>query len=197
MDIHSILITVTEVVGQTAEVVTQTTEHAAKADPGILGTLGINWKIFLGQLLNFSIVLFIFWKWIVNPLGATLAARQEKIEAGLKNAQAMEIARKELEITKENEIRNARIEAERIIKGASDTATRLKQEIMAEAQAQSAKILDQTKIQVQSEKDQMLKEVKQEVATLVVAASEKILHAKLDSKKDHELIEVSLKSLNK
>ena len=39
----------------------------------------------------------------------------------------------------------------------------------------------------------MIKEVKQEVATLVVAASEKILRAKLDSKKDQELISESIR----
>jgi F0F1-type ATP synthase membrane subunit b/b' len=50
---------------------------------------------------------------------------------------------------------------------------------------------------IESEKVQTLKEIKQDVATLVVAASEKILRGKLDQKKDHELITESIREGNK
>ncbi|MGE5392525.1 MAG: F0F1 ATP synthase subunit B [Candidatus Saccharibacteria bacterium] len=165
---------------------------ASEAKPGLLGTLGINWKLFLAQLVNFAIVLFVFWKWIVKPLGSTLMARQEKIEAGLKHAEEQEAGRKNFETWKADEMKKARTEAEHIIKTASSAAEKLKQETMSQASAQSAKLLEQTKAELAMQKETMLKEVRSEVAGLVVAASEKILKEKLSDKKDLDLIKQNL-----
>ena len=159
----------------------------------VLGTLGINWKLFLAQLINFGIVLFIFWKWIVKPLGATLTARQEKIERGLKNAEYTEVEKKKFEEWKSSEMKKVRSEADHILRTTTDTANQIKQETIVDAQTHANKILEQAKSSIESEKVQMLKEVKLEVATLVVAASEKILRSKLDPKKDHQLINESIK----
>lgn len=162
---------------------------------GVLGALGINWKQFLAQLINFGIVLYIFWKWIVRPLAKNLTQRQERIESGLRNAALMEEERKKFDEWKVNELKRARNEADKIIRSAQDSATKMKQEIIHEAQTQSDKVLKQTQETLTLEKQQMLGEVKQEIATLVVAASEKILRSKLDPRKDHELIDKSLKGI--
>ncbi|MBX4187176.1 MAG: F0F1 ATP synthase subunit B [Candidatus Doudnabacteria bacterium] len=186
MDIHHIFIAATEVASEAA---------AQKASGGVLGTLGINWKLFLAQLVNFGIVLFVFWRWIVKPLGTTLTQRQERIESGLKNADRMDAEKKKFEEWKIGEMRKVRNEADNILRTTTDTANKIKQETIVEAQHQANKLLDQAKANIDSEKNQMLKEVKQEIATLVVTASEKILRHKLDPKKDHELINESLKGV--
>src|SRR3989338_2416248 len=180
MDIRSILFAATEVA-----------QEAAHTEESLLGTLGINWKLFVAQLVNFGIVLFVFWKWIVKPLGKTLTDRQNRIEQGLKNATMMDEEQKKFEEQKAADMRKVRTEADQIIRQATDSATKMKQEIIHEAQTQSDKLLVQAKQSIESEKQQMLKEVKTEVATLVVAASEKILRSKLDPRKDHELINES------
>ena len=161
----------------------------------VLGTLGINWKLLLAQLVNFGIVLFIFWKWVVKPLGATLTKRTEKIEEGLKNAEYTEAEKKKFEEWKLAEMKKVRAEADNILRTTTDTANKIKQETIVEAQHQANKVLDQAKTNIESEKVQMLKEVKQEISTLVVAASEKILRGKLDQKKDHDLINESMKGM--
>lgn len=161
----------------------------------VLGTLGIDWKLFLAQLVNFSIVLFIFWKWVVKPLGSTLSARTEKIEQGLKTADRMEEEKKKFDEWKQQEMKKVRTEADHILRTTTDTANQIKQETIVDAQKQAAKVLEQAKASIESEKTQMMKEAKQELATLVVAASEKILRHKLDPKKDHELINESLKEV--
>jgi F-type H+-transporting ATPase subunit b len=162
----------------------------------VLGTLGINWKLFLAQLVNFGIVLFIFWKWIVKPLGQTLTDRQSRIEQGLKNAEKTDEEKKRFEEWKMNEMKKVRTEADHILRTTTDTANQIKQETIVSAQSQANKILDQAKVSIESEKVQMMKEARQELATLVVAASEKILHGKLDDKKDHELINESMKQVH-
>ena len=161
----------------------------------LLGTLGIDWKLFLAQLINFGIVLFIFWKWIVKPLGKTLTERQEKIEKGLKYSESMEEEKKKFDDWKQQEMKRTRTEADHIMRTTSDTASKIKQETIAAAQNQSTQLLKQAKANIEIEKVQMLLEAKQELATLVVAASEKILRAKLDSSKDMELVLEAIKQV--
>jgi F-type H+-transporting ATPase subunit b len=161
----------------------------------VLGTLGIDWKLFLAQLVNFVIILFIFWKWIVKPLGQTLTDRQNRIEQGLKNAEKTDEEKKQFEEWKMNEMKKVRGEADHILRTTTDTANKVKQETIVSAQSQANKILDQAKVSIESEKVQMIKEARLELATLVVAASEKILRGKLDDKKDHELINDSMRSI--
>jgi len=182
MDFHSIILAATEAAA----------EHA---DGGVLGTLGINWKLFLAQLVNFGIVLFIFWKWVVKPLGTTLTNRQEKIEQGLKNADYMESEKKRFEEWKASEMKKVRGEADTILRTTTDTANKIKQETIVEAQHQANKILETAKVNIESEKVQAMNEAKAELSTLVVAASEKILRGKLDHKKDQELIADSMKGM--
>jgi F-type H+-transporting ATPase subunit b len=162
---------------------------------GIIGTLGINWKLFLAQLVNFSIVLFVFWKWVVKPLGTTLTKRQERIESGLKNAEHMDVERKKFEDWKQAEMKKVRNEADNILRVTTDTANQIKQETIVEAQSQANKLIEQAKSNIQSEKVQAMKEAREEIATLVVAASEKIIRGKLYMKKDHELINDSMKGM--
>lgn len=185
IDIHHIILSATEAVGATS------TEQSG----GVLGTLGINWKSFIAQLVNFSIVLFVFWKWIVKPLGKTLTDRQTKIESGLKNAEYMEDEKKKFEEWKSAEMQKVRQDSEKVLKSASEIAEKIKQETIATAQSQSGKMIEQAKTAIEQEKVQMLREVKSSVAELVVAVSEKILRSKLDGKKDDELIQDALKGL--
>ncbi len=186
INLHQIILAATEVAQHAEE---------AEASGGVLGTLGINWKLFVAQLINFGIVLFVFWKWVVKPLGTTLMERQKKIESGLKNAEYMEDEKKKFEDWKNQEMKKVQIEADQIIRTTTDTANKIKQETLSDAQVQAGKLVEQAKATIENEKGQMLREVKQEVATLVVAASEKILRTKLDSKKDQELIGESVKSI--
>jgi F-type H+-transporting ATPase subunit b len=202
MDLHNIMLAATEAAQQVQEAASQaaqTTGDAAHATEeaagGPLGTLGVNWKLFLAQLVNFGIVLFIFWKWVVKPLGKTLTDRQEKIESGLQNAAYMEDEKRKFETWKTEEMRKVRTDAERVLKTATETADKIKQETITSAQTQANKLVDQANAAIENAKVQMLQEIKGNVAELVVLASEKILKAKLDTKADHQLVSESVKEL--
>ena len=52
-----------------------------------LQVLGIQWPKLLAQLLNFSIVMFILWRWAYKPVFAVLEGRRQKIAEGVANAE--------------------------------------------------------------------------------------------------------------
>jgi len=198
MDLHQIILAATEAVQTAAEVGAAAIEtgHEAEAAPtGIVGTLGLNWKLFLAQLVNFGIVLFVFWKWVVKPLGETLTKRQERIEQGLKHSDLMEIEKQKFEQWKQEEMGKVRSEADRIMRSSTESAEKIKTQTVGEAQAQATKLLEQTRASIEAEKTRMVKEAKEEITSLVIAAAEKIIRAKLDPQKDQELINESVRSI--
>ena len=143
MDIHQIILAASEAVEQAA--------HPEQSD--LLGTLGINWKLFIAQLVNFVIVLAIFWKWIAKPLSKTLSDRQERIASGLKNAELQELEKKNFDQWKKEEMRKTRDEAEQILKSTSVEADKIKQETIAAAQDQAKKLAEQAMASIANEKD--------------------------------------------
>ena len=159
----------------------------AVAEPNFIGTLGLNWKLFLAQLLNFGVVLFVLWRWVFRPLSGALEQRRLKIEGSVKKAEEIEARLNLLAVERKETMQKARQEADGIIKDALTAASNIKTEGEAAARAQSEKILNDTKVEINAEKDRALKEVKTEIATIVIAAAEKVARVKIDSKQDMDL----------
>jgi F-type H+-transporting ATPase subunit b len=174
------------------------TEAAAEQAPsGFIGTLGLNWKLFLAQLVNFAIVLFILWRWVFKPVVRALESRRQKIENSVKQAEDIEKRVYEFEASQEERLKKAYAEAEEILKKAASSAEQSRKETLEVARAEAEKILSDMKSAIAAEKEQMLQEVREELATLTVMATEKILRAKLDLRKDSEIVREILQSINK
>ena len=174
--------------------------HAQEAvneasNSGIAGTFGLDWMKFIGQLLNFGIVLFILWKWVFTPVTKALEKRTEKIEKSLRDAENTAKEKEEFSKWKNEEMVKTRHEASSIITAAQTDAGKAKDEILAQAKAEQQKLVEQAKKQIESEKQQALTSAKSELADLVTMATEKVLRQKLDGKKDSELVKESLKSI--
>jgi F-type H+-transporting ATPase subunit b len=165
---------------------------APAASSNVATMFGLNWNLFIAQLVNFGIVLFILWKWVFGPLGKKLSERTEKIEKSLLQAKEIEQKHKEAEAERLAQLERARKEAGNIIERAEKLAVQTKEQILAEAKQASEKMIAQTKASLQDEKNKLMREVREEAANLVVAATEKIIRQKLDLKKDQELIKQSL-----
>lgn len=160
--------------------------HATEATGG-LGTLGINLKIFIAQLLNFSVVLLVLWKWAYKPIVNMLDARSEKIEKSLKDAEEVEKRVESLEEERKSVIAQAKAEANLILEKAREDADSRKTELLTKAKDEVSQVVRQGKGQLQAEKEQMLREVKKEIVELSVAAASKILAETVDEKKAQDL----------
>ncbi len=159
----------------------------------LIKTFHIELNLLVAQVVNFSIVLFVLYRFAYKPILKTLNSRTGKIEKGLKDAgeagrKLEEIAKKEKEV-----LSNAKKEAREIIKNAEEQAKNNAENIALEAKKQNEKLILTTKKQIEQEKNKMLAEVKSEIANLVVLATEKIIEEKLDRNKDMELIEKAIK----
>ncbi|MFH1404875.1 MAG: F0F1 ATP synthase subunit B [Patescibacteria group bacterium] len=170
--------------------------HATEASGG-LGTLGINLKIFIAQLVNFLIVLIVLWKWAYKPIVKMLEQRTEKIEKGMKSAELSEKKLSELEVEKDKIIAMAKSEAQKIHELARAQAEERKQDMVNKAKSEVESVIVQGKAQLKSEKDAMLKEARKDIIEIAVAAVEKILVDQVDEKKSKSFAEEVVKKMTK
>jgi F-type H+-transporting ATPase subunit b len=187
MDIYSIISHFTSVAHAAEEAA-----HEA-ANTGIAGMFGLNANLFLAQLINFGIIMLVLWKWVFGPVTKGLQNRTAKIEKSLQDAETVEQEKQNFEVWRTAEMTTARKEAAEIVAKAKTDAESVRTHLLSQTKAEQEKVIAQTKEQLKSEQARSVAEVKQEIATLVVAASQKILRGKLDPKTDKELIKESLK----
>ena len=158
-------------------------------------TLGLNIKFFIAQLINFGILLLVFWKWILPGVTKRLQERSQKIEKSLKDADQIQKDKLEFAAWKDKEMKSARQEASAIVTSAQAEAGKVKQKVLDETKMEQEKILQQSKEQIELEKNNALQSAKAELADLVTNATEKVLRKKLDHRTDMELIKESLSSI--
>lgn len=162
-------------------------------DESLLGMFGINWKAFIAQLLNFSIVLFVLWKWVFKPVSKGLSDRTTKIEASLAEAERINKDRQTFESWKQSEISDVRIEASHIITAAKQEAEIVKQDIITKAKTEQENMAQDTRNKLLQEKEAILREARNEITELIINATETILQQKIDPAKDKEIIKAALK----
>lgn len=173
-------------------------EAAAQVEKetGIVGTLGINWKLFLAQLVNFGIILYILRRFVFIPISKKLEERAEKIEKALQDAEEVEKQKTEFEEWKKQEMSKTRQEAADIITKAETDAGVAREDLMKKTKADQEKVIKQAKDQIESDQQKALAQIKSEVADLVTSATERVLKKKLDDKHDMELIKKTLEELS-
>lgn len=157
-------------------------------EPNFAATLGLNWKLFLAQAINFSIVLFVLWRWVFRPVAGALEARRQRIEGSVKKAAEIEERLAKLSAAETAKMKEARVQADQVIREASAAAAEAKAETIAAAKAAADKIMAGTKAAMMAEKEKAMREVRAEIAELTVLAAEKILRAKLDKDEDKKLV---------
>jgi len=153
--------------------------EAATGVAKIVQDFGISWPFFLAQVVNFTVVAFILWKFAFKPVLATLDDRQKKIADGLKYADEMKA---KLEATQQETaaiLKKASVEASRIIDDARKTAKDYLDKQTQEATAKANDVLVKAQQAVELEHKKMLADARVEIARLVVVTTERVLAKKL------------------
>ncbi len=171
--------------------------HAAAQSTGVAQLFGLNVKLFLAQLVNFLIILFVLWRFVFRPVSKALAERSEKIENSLAEAQKISADRETFDSWKNQEISSVQQEAAAIITKAKGEAEQVKSEITETAKQEATKIVEKGKQQLEDEKNKAVAEIKSEIASMVVSATEAVLKKKLDQPTDKALIQEAIDTLKK
>ena len=155
----------------------------------LLGNLGINGKLFIAQLINFAILFFVLKKFAFKPLLKVLDERKNKIEKGLKDAEKAGEKLEKISAKEKKVLDKANKKATKILLEAEEKAENNRAEAVKKTEAEIEELMKKAERKIQEKKEQMLQDLKKDVAGLVVQATEKVLDEKIDGDKDRELIE--------
>lgn len=154
-----------------------------------LGALGVNWKILLGQIVNFLIVLFVLRKFLYRPIIKMLQERKSKITKSLEDAKTIERKLAETGAQSREKLSAAVNEAQKIIDEAHKQAAKESQAALTKSAEQAKKIIENAKSAAEGESRIALNQAKKDLAELVTVATEKILEEKQDAKEISQAIQ--------
>lgn len=150
--------------------------------------LGINLPFLLVQIVNLLIVYTVVAKWVVGPIGGLLEKRREKIAQGLEDARVAAEARANAEKEAAKIIADAQAEAGRVVREATERAESAGKDVKAAAEAEAAKAREAALAEAEMERARILGELRSQVASLAIAAANKLVGEALDEKKQHALV---------
>lgn len=145
-------------------------------ETGLLGQLGINWKLFLSQLFNFAILLVILRTFLYKPLLKTIKERNRKIEEGLEKAEAADIRLKEVDQIAVQRLKKAELQSIDMVKATEEKAKRLEQDLKQKAEAHQQELMEKAREnyekQLQASKTEVMKEASALVKTFIMKTVE-------------------------
>jgi len=151
--------------------------------------LGINLGLLIIQIIAFTIVMLTLNSWVYKPMLDMMETRKQKIAQGLEDARVAADARANAEKEAAKIIADAQAEASKVVREATERAESAGKDVKAAAEAEAATAREAAKAEAEVERTRILGDLRGQVASLAVAAANKLVGETLDEKKQHALID--------
>jgi F-type H+-transporting ATPase subunit b len=156
------------------------------------GFLGLTLPSFLGQLINFLILLGLLSFFGFKPIRKMLDERSNRIRLSMEQAEATKSEHERAQVEAEKQISKARNEAQSIIAQAAQAGNVLKEEARQEARKEAQAIVERARAELERERDKIVDELRKDFVDTAILAAERVLSETLDRGKHRELIEKTL-----
>ena len=147
------------------------------------------------SIVVFVILVIVLWKFVLKPVNNMISKRQEEIREKIDTADRKSLEANEYLEEQKKTIDKSRVEAKKIIDEGKEAARKIKEEIENQASEKSKLMLENALMEIRSEKDRSIIEVKDEMVDIALSASQKIILKSLSEEDHKKLIEESLKDL--
>jgi F-type H+-transporting ATPase subunit b len=134
----------------------------------IAQTFGVDWPHLISQIISFSIVCALLYKFAYKRVLAMLEQRRQKITEGLANAEKIKVELAQTDDQRLKVMAQANIHATKLIEDARTAAARVQKQETQKAIAAAEQIVVKAQEAAAQEHDRMLGQLKREVGRLVV-----------------------------
>ena len=150
---------------------------------------------FLAQICNLMIQLLIFKKFLLKPIKQVIADRKAKADSEIADAQKLRTEAEAMKAEYEQNLQNARTEANQIVATAQKTATVRSEEIVGEARAQAAALKQKAEADIAQERKKAVNEVKDEIGGIAMEIASKVVEREISEKDHKDLIDEFIKNV--
>lgn len=140
----------------------------AKTASDTAETFGLDWPHFIAQVISFTIVAALLFKFAYKPILNVLEERRQRISEGLANADKIKAELARTEAMQREVLEKANTQATKLIEEARAAAARVQEQETQKAIAQAEQIITKAREATTLERQRMLVELKREVAALVI-----------------------------
>ena len=150
---------------------------------------------FLAQICNLMIQLVIFKKFLLKPIKQVIADRKAKADSEIADAQKLRTEAEAMKAEYEQNLQNARTEANQIVTAAQKTATARSEEIVGEARAQAAALKQKAEADIAPERKKAVNEVKDEIGGIAMEIASKVVEREIKEEDHKDLIDEFIKNV--
>lgn len=142
------------------------------------------WTIIF-QILNLLLLMVLFKKYLFKPVTEILEKRQAEIEGHYQEAQQAETDAKAMKADYESKMAGARQEADRVIKTATESANAMSASIVEDARMQADQLKRRAQTEIDLERRRAFDEVKGELSGIALDIASQVIEREVNEK-DHE-----------
>jgi F-type H+-transporting ATPase subunit b len=139
-------------------------------------------------ILNFLLLLFILKTVLYKPIKDIIDNRESKVSADIDDANKSKVEAEKLVLTKEEEYKQAVVEARKLRDNIRKEAEFDAEKILQQAYENRKSIVSETEDKLAHEKKKVQQQLQGELAGLVSSLTGMVLAKKIDSDKDMEII---------
>lgn len=147
--------------------------------------IGVNPWTAIFVLINTLLIFMVAKKYLFVPVHDMIEKRQQEIRDMYAAAEAEKSSAEDLKESYEARLSSARAEADEMIRSAVQTAQRKGDSIIGEANLQANRIKQKAEDDINTERKQMLMDVRSEISDIAVSIASKVVEREVQ-KKDHD-----------
>ena len=138
--------------------------------------------LFIWQVVIFVGLIFLLKKFAWKPILNAVNEREEGIKNALLSAENAKKEMENLQASNERILQEARLERDTLLKDAREIKEKMIADAKEEANVQGARMIEQAKASIESEKNAAMAELKSQVSSLSLEIAEKLLKDELSNK---------------
>ena len=150
---------------------------------------------FLAQVCNLMIQLVIFKKLLLNPVKKVIAERKAKADSQIADAEKLRTEAEAMKAEYEQNLQNARTEANQIVAAAQKTAAARSEELLGEARAQAAALKQKAEADIAQQRKKAVNEVKDEIGGMAMEIASKVVEREIKEADHQDLIDEFIKNV--
>jgi F-type H+-transporting ATPase subunit b len=158
-----------------------------------LEALGINLYVLIAQIVNIAILFLVLRSLLFKRFLERMEERKQKIQDGLQEAQRAQEKATRAEAIYQERMEQIEREREALIAEAREEAEQLRAEIVTQAQEdareEARRIIAQEREAFEAERQDALADFHNQVVSLVLAATRKVIDEGMDEQTQHRLID--------
>ncbi|MDR0978302.1 MAG: ATP synthase F0 subunit B [Endomicrobium sp.] len=162
----------------------------------IIQRFGLETKLFLFQLINFLIIVFILKKFLFKPLKKILDERRQRVEQSLKDAENAKIILENADEKGKKIFADASVAADKLMESVKISAGETKEKILNEAKFNSQQLIEEAKNKAAYEFENMNKKVGRISIDISGKVLSKVLSDLFSEEEKQKLISRALEKIN-